>query len=53
MHLLNVAVIRARDKLLLVANMRHIRQEPSSSLLPQIMSLAAQKRCIPAETLLS
>src|SRR5579875_505843 len=53
MRLLNVAVTRARDKLLIVANMRHIRKEPSSYMLPQIMSLAAQKKCLPAETLKS
>ncbi len=53
MRLLNVAVTRARDKLLIVANMRHIRREPSSYMLPQMLALAAQKKCLPAETLLS
>jgi len=38
MRLLNVAVTRARDKLLLVANIRHIRQEPSSSLCRRLYS---------------
>src|SRR5258708_22145080 len=38
MRLLNVAVTRARDKLLVVANIRHIRQEPSSSLCRRLYS---------------
>lgn len=46
MRLLNVAVTRARHKLLIVANMSSIRQEPSSSMLRQIMELAYQKKCI-------
>src|SRR5579884_169280 len=51
MRLLNVAVTRARDKLLIVAHLPHIRKQPASSMLKQIMLLAAQKRQIPAETL--
>jgi AAA domain len=51
MRLLNVAVTRARHKLLIVANLRHIRKEPSWSLLPQIMTQAAQKQCISSEAL--
>lgn len=52
MRLLNVAVTRARDKLLIVANLPHIRKQPASSMLRQMMLLAAQKRQIPAEILL-
>jgi hypothetical protein len=51
MRLLNVAITRARYKLLIVANLRHIRKEPSWSLLPQIMAQAAQKQCISSEEL--
>ncbi|GER89044.1 hypothetical protein KDW_32060 [Dictyobacter vulcani] len=51
MRLLNVAVTRARHKLLIVANMRYIRQQPASHLLPQMMELACQKKCVPAEML--
>jgi hypothetical protein len=50
MRLLNVAVSRARDKLLIVANMPYIRQQPSSSILLQMMELACQKKCIAVET---
>jgi len=53
MRLLNVAVTRARDKLLIVANMRYIRKEPSWSMLSQIMTQAAQKQCISSEELRS
>ncbi len=49
MRLLNVAVTRARQKLLIVANMEYIREEPSSSLLPQMMELACQKKCLPVD----
>jgi K+/H+ antiporter YhaU regulatory subunit KhtT len=52
MRLLNVAVTRARDKLLIVAHLPHIRKQPVSSMLRQMMMMAAQKRQIPAETLL-
>lgn len=52
MRLLNVAVTRARDKLLIVAHLPHIRKQPVSSMLRQMMLLAAQKRQIPAGTLL-
>jgi hypothetical protein len=51
MRLLNVAVTRARHKLLIVANMSYIRQEPASSLLRQMMELACQKRCLDATSL--
>ncbi len=49
MRLLNVAVTRARQKLLIVANMEYIREEPSSSILPQMMELACQKKCFPVD----
>jgi len=52
MRLLNVAVTRTRDKLLIVANLPHIHKQPASSMLRQIMLLAVQKRHIPAEALL-
>ncbi|GLV59834.1 hypothetical protein KDH_66580 [Dictyobacter sp. S3.2.2.5] len=51
MRLFNVAVTRARHKLLIVANMAYIRREPASHLLPQMMELACQKKCVPAEAL--
>lgn len=51
MRLLNVAVTRARYKLLIVANMPYIRQQPASSILVQMMELACQKKCVSGEAL--
>jgi superfamily I DNA and/or RNA helicase len=51
MRLLNVAVTRARHKLLIVANMKYISGEPAAFMLPQMMQLACQKRCIPVRAL--
>lgn len=53
MRLLNVAITRARDKLLVIANMDYIREEPSQHLLPRIMELACQKQCVSSEELMS
>ncbi len=49
MRLLNVAVTRARHKLLIVVNMPYISGEPASFILPQIMRLACQKKRIPVD----
>ena len=49
MRLLNVAVSRARHKLLIVANMPYISEEPTSFILPQMMRLACQKKRIPVD----
>ncbi|MBV9616234.1 MAG: hypothetical protein JO031_12325 [Ktedonobacteraceae bacterium] len=49
MRLTNVAVTRARHKLLIVANMDYIRTEPQHSLLRQVTEQACQKKCVPAE----
>ncbi len=53
MRLLNVAITRARDKLLIIANMDYILDEPPQHLLPRIMELASQKKCISSEELMS
>ena len=44
MRLLNVAVSRARHKLIIIAHMATIRHEPLSSLLRQMMELAWRKK---------
>ncbi len=46
MRLLNVAVTRARHKLVIIAHREHIHTLPSSMLLPRILHLAAQKKCV-------
>ena len=46
MRLLNVAVTRARHKLVIIAHREHIHALPSSMLLPRILDLAAQKKCV-------
>ncbi len=52
MRLMNVAVTRARHKLVIVANMDYIRRNtPDYYMLRQITELACQKRCLPAEPL--
>jgi len=51
MRLLNVAITRARHKLMIVANMDYILKEPRSHLLPQIMSMACEKGYIRSEEL--
>ena len=51
MRLMNVAVTRARHKLLIVANMEYIRAEPQHFLLRQVTELAYQKRYVPTEQL--
>ena len=43
MRLLNVAVTRARHKLLIIAHRDHIRTLPRTMLLPQLVDVAAQK----------
>ena len=48
MRLLNVAVTRARHKLLIVAHLAFIGQQPAHFLLPQILHLAGQKKRLPA-----
>jgi superfamily I DNA and/or RNA helicase len=48
MRLLNVAITRAREKLLIVANMRYLRQEPSSSVLRQVTERACQQKRVAA-----
>lgn len=53
MRLLNVAITRARDKLLIVANLDYIRKEPPQHLLPQIMEMARQKWCVSSGELMS
>lgn len=53
MRLLNVAITRARHKLLIIANMDYILKEPPQHLLPRIMELACQKRCVSSEELMS
>lgn len=50
MRLLNVAVTRAREKLIIVAHMKHIREQPPRSMLRQILEHAYQKQCISAES---
>ena len=46
MRLLNVAVTRARHKLVIIAHREHMRTLPPSMLLPRILDLAAQKKCV-------
>ena len=53
MRLLNVAITRARDKLLIIANMDYIREEPPQHLLPRMMELACQKRYVSSGELMS
>ena len=48
MRLLNVAVTRARHKLVIVAHLAFICQQPAHFLLPQILHLAGQKKRLPA-----
>lgn len=53
MRLLNVAITRARHKLLIIANMDYILEEPPQHLLPRIMELACKKKCVTSEELMS
>ncbi len=53
MRLLNVAITRARHKLLIIANMDYILEEPPQHLLPRIMELACKKKCVSSEELMS
>lgn len=46
MRLLNVAVTRARHKLIIIAHRDHLRTLPRTMLLPQLVNLAAQKQCV-------
>ncbi len=46
MRLLNVAITRARHKLVIIAHREHMRTLPSSMLLPRILDLASQKKCV-------
>ncbi len=50
MRLINVAVTRARHKLLIVANLDYLRTEPQSSIVRQVVERAAQKHCIGAQS---
>lgn len=50
MRLLNVVVTRAREKLIIVANMKYIReQQYPCTMLRQILELACQKKCTSTE----
>jgi len=46
MRLLNVAITRARHKLVIIAHREYMRTLPPSMLLPRILDLAAQKKCV-------
>ena len=46
MRLLNVAITRARHKLVIIAHQEHMHTLPSSMLLPRILYLASQKKCV-------